>query len=204
MLLYERTDCPFCWKVRLALYEVGQFFNTVPSLVDTPHQQVLTLSPTGRVPMLADGATIIWDSNAIVEYLQDMYPKAGLLNGSARNRARIRLLHNYADQQLGPALFPAVKAKRSNKADEYDGEIVDQCEHHWYQIQGWLEKQLGERQWFGDSFSIADCALAARFGVASAYGFPFRSDTPRLQSWFHRLKQRESWQAAFPASFIGL
>src|SRR3954467_14527533 len=41
-------------------------------------QTVLMYSPTGRVPVLKDGATTIWDSLAICEYLAEKHPRMQL------------------------------------------------------------------------------------------------------------------------------
>ena len=35
---------------------------------------IYVFSPTGRVPCLHDGATIVWDSLAISEYLAERHP----------------------------------------------------------------------------------------------------------------------------------
>jgi len=45
-------------------------------------------SPSGRVPCLIDGAVVIWESLAIVEYLAERFPKAWPINHEARAWAR--------------------------------------------------------------------------------------------------------------------
>jgi glutathione S-transferase len=39
-----------------------------------PHRGNRAFSPTGRVPCLHDGATVVWDSLAIAEYLAERHP----------------------------------------------------------------------------------------------------------------------------------
>ena len=53
-------------------------------------QRILACSPGGRVPVLIDGATIIWDTLAIAEYLAEKFPEKGLwpVDTSARAQAR--------------------------------------------------------------------------------------------------------------------
>ena len=40
----------------------------------TPNPAIRAFSPTARVPCLHDGATVVWDSLAIAEYLAERHP----------------------------------------------------------------------------------------------------------------------------------
>ncbi|WP_211317745.1 glutathione S-transferase N-terminal domain-containing protein, partial [Gemmobacter caeni] len=42
-------------------------------------------SPTGRVPCLLDGETVVWDSLAILEYLAEIYPFTSRSASSSRH-----------------------------------------------------------------------------------------------------------------------
>ena len=53
---------------------------------------VSSLSPAGRVPILVDDGFAVWDTLAIVEYLHDKLPQAGVWPADARHRARARCL----------------------------------------------------------------------------------------------------------------
>ena len=48
------------------------------------------LSPSGKVPWLVDGDTVVWDTLAIGEYLNDIMPDAGLLPADRLQRAHCR------------------------------------------------------------------------------------------------------------------
>ena len=47
-----------------------------------------SFSPTGRVPCLHDGATVVWDSLAIAEYLAERHPGMWPADPKARAWAR--------------------------------------------------------------------------------------------------------------------
>ena len=47
-------------------------------------------SPTGKVPLLADGELLVWDTLAIAEYLHEIAPEAGLLPADQAVRAHCR------------------------------------------------------------------------------------------------------------------
>jgi glutathione S-transferase len=67
------------------------FEETVISM-DNPEfkARVSELSPTGQVPVLVDGELRVWESLAILEYLADKFPNAGLWPADATARAHAR------------------------------------------------------------------------------------------------------------------
>lgn len=52
--------------------------------------RILSFSPAGKVPILVDGDVTVWDSLAIIEYLAERFPQAGLWPASAAERAHAR------------------------------------------------------------------------------------------------------------------
>jgi glutathione S-transferase len=52
--------------------------------------QILRHSPSGKVPALLTGGDVIWDTLAILEYLAETHPAAGLWPASAGARAQAR------------------------------------------------------------------------------------------------------------------
>tara|TARA_R110001599_G_scaffold353880_1_gene602003 strand:+ start:116424 stop:117044 length:621 start_codon:yes stop_codon:yes gene_type:complete len=200
--LYERTDCPFCWKVRLALAELDLEYEAVATRLGEKHPELARLSPTGTVPVLVDGDTVIWESAVILEYLAGRYSPGSLFPGDAAEQARIRLLHAYSDKIVGSCLRELVFERRSKPEPEWDQGIIQASQRKWRDCQVRLEQELGEALFFGACFTAADCALAARFGVAEAYGAGVTAAFPRLQQWYAALVERPSWQAAYPDSFI--
>jgi glutathione S-transferase len=60
--------------------------------LDTPTalQDKLRHSPSGRVPVLHDGDTVVWDSLAICEYAAERHPERRMWPHSSTARARAR------------------------------------------------------------------------------------------------------------------
>ena len=61
---------------RIALYRPGS------------KERILSYSPVGKVPILRDGDTVIWDSLAILEYLAEKYPAVWPRDPAQRAKAR--------------------------------------------------------------------------------------------------------------------
>ncbi|MEH6950305.1 glutathione S-transferase family protein [Nitrobacter sp. NHB1] len=53
-------------------------------------QRILDVTPAGKVPALIDGDVTVWDSLAIIEYLAERFPEAGLWPANAACRAHAR------------------------------------------------------------------------------------------------------------------
>lgn len=70
---------PFDEKV-IPLYEPGS------------REQVLHYSPAGKVPVLVDGESHVWESLAILEHLAEKFPQAGLWPQDARARSHARVV----------------------------------------------------------------------------------------------------------------
>lgn len=53
-------------------------------------RRIAAVSPTGKVPVLVDGALVVWDTLAIAETLAEQFPDLGLWPRDALARARAR------------------------------------------------------------------------------------------------------------------
>ena len=202
MTLYQRTDCPFCWKVRLALRELSLEYEIVETRLGEKHPEVLRHSPTATVPVLVDGKVVIWESSIMLDYLDAQYAPGRLMPSEPDEQARVRTLHAYSDKCVGPALRDLVFEKRSKRESEWDLRVIQESELNWRACQAYLEEQLTPGGFFGSEFGAADCALAARCGVAEAYGSRVSTEHPKLHNWFGKVKSRASWSAAYPEQFI--
>lgn len=82
------------WSLRpwLALRHAGARFEeeVVPLYRPETRARLLEQSPSGRVPVLRHGGLVLWDSLAILEYLAELFPEAGLLPAEREARALCR------------------------------------------------------------------------------------------------------------------
>lgn len=203
LILYQRTDCPFCWKVRLALAELGLEYQSVDIRLGEKNPELGRLSPTGSVPVLVDGATVIWESAVILEHLDSCNAPGKLFSGDPAEQTRIRLLHAYSDKIVGSCLRELVFEKRSKPAADWNWEIIGNSEEKWRNCLQVLETHLDGKKFFGgEDYCAADCALAARCGVGEAYDAGVTAQCPGIMRWYETISSRPSWQLAYPTSFI--
>ena len=84
------------WSLRgwLALKRCGVPFDeeVIPLYQDDWRAHLLAVSPAGKVPVLLHGGRTIWDTLAIVEYLAEVFPAAGLWPEDRDARALARAL----------------------------------------------------------------------------------------------------------------
>lgn len=82
------------WSLRawLALAATGAEFDdiVIPLRQADTMENILRHSPSGKVPALRHGDTVIWDSLAIAEYLAEHFPDAGLWPNGIEARAAAR------------------------------------------------------------------------------------------------------------------
>jgi glutathione S-transferase len=92
MLLVVGNKNYSSWSLRpwLALKVLGIPFDEKRIALYGPgsRDEILRYSPAGKVPVLHDGATVVWDSLAILEYLAERHPQLWPRDAAERARAR--------------------------------------------------------------------------------------------------------------------
>ena len=107
------------WSLRpwLALKQLGIAFDEVriPLYGPGAKEKILAHSPAGKVPILKDGETVVWDSLAILEYLAESHPR--LWPSHKQDKARARAIS--AEMHSG---FPNLRKHMSmNTRKRYPG-----------------------------------------------------------------------------------
>ena len=129
MTFYYGSGSPYAWKVHLALeHKALPYERRVLSFDagDTRKPEFLALNPRGRVPTIDDNGYVIYESNAIVEYLEDAYPGRGepLFPGDARQRGLVRRLVAEVDNYVFPAV-DKVLDQAFKKPEEQDASAIE-------------------------------------------------------------------------------
>lgn len=183
--LYAYWRSSASYRVRIALNLKGLRYEIVPvHLVQGGGEQhaaeYLRVNPQARVPVLADGATVLNQSQAILEYLEDIYPQPALLPEDPVQRARVRAFCMTLVADVQPLQNLSVFQYLTGRLGVSEAD-KDAWARHWI-VRGLsaLEAELSGRLdgpfVFGARPTLADCVLvpqiynAERFGCdASAY-----------------------------------
>jgi glutathione S-transferase len=92
---------PYCWRIRFALAHKGLPVETVPWRFTD--RDAIAFSGQGRVPVIRDGETVVFDSWTIAEYLEDQVPTPTLFGGPT-GRAHALFVNAWADSVLVGAI----------------------------------------------------------------------------------------------------
>lgn len=117
--LYATTGSLYSAKVRIALACKGLEWDEVEPEGGYRSAAYRQLVPRGTVPALEIDGHLLVDSEAIIEYIEEVYPAPPLLPVEPLARAHIRSLSRFHDTALEPAvraLFPAMREKGSPAA----------------------------------------------------------------------------------------
>ena len=196
--LYYGSGSPYAWRVQLALeHKALPYERKVLSFADkdTRKPEFLALNPRHRVPTITDGDFTLYESNAIVEYMDDAYPAQGrpLFPGDAKARALARRLVLEADNYFSKPIDVLIEYAFYTKPEERDAakfaaakqDLVD-------------EYAMFTRAMRGD-FLAGDLS-AADFTLYPLIAFTNRSEvklpdfdsaallTPQLRAWKARME----------------
>ncbi|HWK96856.1 MAG TPA: glutathione S-transferase family protein [Pseudolabrys sp.] len=121
MFIYELPVSLYSFKLRLAIaLKRTTVERRAPPGGTYCSAEFRAINPAGTIPALVDADFVLAESDAIVEYLDDIHAGAPLLPSEPRLRARTRMLSRWCDMRLEPhirSLFPAAKAAtRDTKA----------------------------------------------------------------------------------------
>ena len=193
--LYNYPDCPFCQKVRVVLAEKDLEYEKV--LVDLRKQdqktpEFLQLNPYGKVPVLVDEDTVVYDSTIINEYLDEEYPIPAPMPEDSQSKAQVRTLEDYCDNSFIPPTT-VLLAQALKPEGERDEPRVEQAREELRRCLYFLREKLDGRQYLvGSQFTLADAAFAPRMIVLGRLGFEFEPALAPIQQWVERIRARPS------------
>lgn len=148
MKLYGYYRSSASYRIRIVLHAKKIAFTSVPvELVTGKHREAefRKINPQGFVPVLRDGDTVIAQSGAIAEYLEDTRGSPALMPAQAESRAQVREIMGIVGSDIHPVQNLRILQYLRNEFDQDDDGIAKWCRH-----------------WIGQGFSALETLLADR------------------------------------------
>lgn len=189
--------------VLIALQEKGAPYTlrpVAPGSLRTPEH--LALHPFARVPVLEHGPFRLYESHAILRYLERVLPAPPLVPASAQAAARMDQVMSINDWYLfqGPGKvisFERVVGPRVMGLDP-DEAAIEAVLPKAHAVFAELSALLGDQCYFaGNDFTLADIMVATQldFLALTPEWNPLTSQRSNLRDWLDRVNARPSLQA---------
>lgn len=179
MKLYSYFRSSASFRVRIALRLKGLDFEYVPVHLTRGGGEQFSpayraLNPAGLVPALEDDGGVLTQSLAIIEYLEEKYPRPALLPAGAADRARVRALALSIACEIHPLNNLRVLGYLSKTLG-----VTDEAKNAWYRH--WVETGLATvetllagdprtgRYCHGDAPGMADVLLVPQIFNAQRF-----------------------------------
>ena len=194
----------YAWAARLALSEKGVDWDWVEVDPFAEPERAARRHPFAKVPVLVHGSFALYETVAIVQYVDEAFPGPALQPTDPQARGRMRQVQAIADAY---AYWPMVRMLYSNRVFRpRHGEEPDRTEAREglaraRPVLDALEALTGEGPFFGGAApSLADLHLApivASFAEAPEGG-ALLAGRRRLKAWLETMQARPAFRATRP------
>jgi maleylacetoacetate isomerase len=168
------------YRVRIALNLKGvapdEVINVDLMKGDQRGAEFRAVNPMMALPALVDGeGPALYESLAIIEYLDETHPNPPLLPRDARGRARVRGLAQIVACDAHPLVVPRVREYLEHEFKIDEARRQQWCRHWIGQALAALETHLKtepdtRRYCHGDAMTLADICLASHAVGAKFFG----------------------------------
>ena len=207
--LYVGSGSPYSWRVWLALeHKALPYTLRVMSFSDgdlrTP--AFATLNPRGKVPALDDGGFAMYESAAIVDYLDDAYGNQGspLFPAGTRARAVARRKIREVDEYVAHAMERLVDQVLFKPAEQWDTARIGNARERFLAEVDYFERDLTS-DYLVDELGAADftlyplLALALRIEARTKPDLAIASQLgSRIRAWMDRIEALPYFMATYP------
>jgi len=198
--LISHSLCPYVQRAAIVLAEKHLPFDRLYIDLANKPEWFLKTSPLGKVPLLRVGNTHLFESSAIVEYLEDVCPEP-LRSPDAVERARERAYVEVASQVLSGI------GRLYNAHDEM---AFEQALSDLRSLFVHLDAKLTSPSPYfaGDRFGLVDAAFGPVFRYFDVFDkiedFGTLAGLPRVQDWRDALSRRPSVRDAVTSDYADL
>jgi glutathione S-transferase len=168
--------------------------------------QYAAMNPNMRMPTLKDGDYVLWESEAILQYLAGEKPDSGMLPQDERGRLDVTRwqfwdLHHW-DPHCATFLFENILKPMVLKAGDPDQAALAKGGELFHRSAAVLDGQLKGKRWVtGDKLTVADFGLGAPLNYAEMAHLPLEP-YGEIRRWFAALAALPAWQKTRAATTL--
>jgi len=195
--LYDFKSSPNCQRVKVVLAEKNLVYDTVPIDLRKQEQKTpeyLKLNPYGKVPVLTDGSTVVYESLVINEYLDEKYPNPPLMPKDPASKAKARILIDFGMAHFD-APYQKLRIELMKEPKQQSQPLIDGAKSDLKKLLQRFEDEIGEQPYLMGDFSLVDADLIPRFARLEGFGVLPDPSLPRLGKYLERMKTRPSVKA---------
>jgi glutathione S-transferase len=151
----------------------------------------LRINPNGKVPTLRDGDLLLWESSAIMLYLAEKFPDAGLIPADPIERGQLYQWLVWQPGTYNPPLSALNGQIKFTPADQQDPQLIAELRETIRLNSLIIDQALGEEPYLLGQFSLADIVMLPHLSAAADCGVTLPD---RVQTYLQALQARPSWQ----------
>lgn len=185
MTLYSGSTDPYSHRCRIVLYEKDMDFEVIDVDMHNKPEEIASISPTGKMPVLVERDLVLTESNIINEYIDERFPHPQLMPPDPVMRARARLVLFNFERDLYTHV-DTLEHSLSKASDKARQEIRDNVS----QLSPILTKQ---KYLMNDEFSMLDVAIAPLLWRLEHYGI----ELPKMAAPVLKYRERLFSRPAF-------
>src|SRR3984957_12014810 len=205
-IVYGPATSPYVWSARLALAEKGvthELIDVQPAeFREEPHR---SRHPFGKVPAFEHDGFALYETQAILRYIDEAFAAAPLQPIELHPFARMNQIMGIVDAYLAPSLvggvlYPRIVAPRLGlPTDEAKVAaalpLVESCLIEIARLAGDQEFLAGDMLSLADLMAVTPLCYFKKFPEGRAQ----LAELPALSAWLGRMEARQSLQVTRPA-----
>ena len=186
MTLFCSPTCAYSHRARFVIWEKGITADIEYINIHQPPDDLIELNPYGSTPTMIDRDLVLYDSNIIMEYLDERFPHPPLHPMDPVSRARARMMVHRIDQDWYRLTDEILKLpdKKANKPRKILRESLLAA----------IPVFAARLFFLSDEFSLVDCAVGPLLWRLPMLGVELPKHAEPIKTYASRLFEREGFQ----------
>lgn len=211
--LWWGSGSPYSWRALLALeHKRLPYVSNLLQFAKQEHRSpaMLAMNPRGRVPVLKDGDYVVYESLAILRYLDRKYPEIPIFGATAEEEGTIMRViceyQSYAEDHIAKLIYAILFQGVEGHMDE-----IERALNFVMTEARTIETRLATSAWLvGEAFSAADIVVFP--GIKQllrvlerreaedlrARVQPIETNFPAIDAWIKRIEALPGYERTYP------